>query len=250
MIVANRQEVWRDHRNADDHSNEQTTPYRRIAQAPTPEQIGHERREQQHGAEFGQHHQPAAGTEHRPVDPPQARQCPVQQHDCEQRERDLYGVVIEVRRTGVQVLDVRQQDGGERRATGTNQRPSKDIEQQQGRNRARCPQDKGRADGRAKEPVRGEEYPSAAFGIVGAVFLALDFPAAPVVLGFVLGPLLEENFRRAMLLSRGSLSVFVTRPISAWIIAACALLIVAQVYAYLKRVRASRPLEAEELLVE
>ena len=90
----------------------------------------------------------------------------------------------------------------------------------------------------------------AVFGIVGAVFLALDFPAAPLVLGYVLGPLLEENFRRAMLLSRGELSVFVTRPISAWIIAACALLIAAQLYAYARRLRKVRPLLAEELLAE
>ena len=88
----------------------------------------------------------------------------------------------------------------------------------------------------------------AAFGIAGAVFLALDFPVAPVVLGFVLGPLLEENFRRAMLLSRGDLTVFVTRPISAWIIGACALLIAAQIYAYGRRVRVSRAVPVEELV--
>ena len=35
-----------------------------------------------------------------------------------------------------------------------------------------------------------------AFGVIGAVFAALDFPAAPILLGFVLGPLVEENFRR------------------------------------------------------
>jgi putative tricarboxylic transport membrane protein len=90
----------------------------------------------------------------------------------------------------------------------------------------------------------------AAFGIVGAIFLALDFPAAPVVLGFVLGPLLEENFRRAMLLSRGDLTVFVTRPIAAWIIGACALLIGAQVYAYVRRLRVPRSLLVEELASE
>ena len=90
----------------------------------------------------------------------------------------------------------------------------------------------------------------ATFGVVGAIFLALDFPAAPVVLGFVLGPLLEENFRRAMLLSRGNLSVFLTRPISAWIIGACALLIAAQLYAYARRLRAPRPLSTEELMAE
>jgi putative tricarboxylic transport membrane protein len=76
----------------------------------------------------------------------------------------------------------------------------------------------------------------AVFGIAGSVLLALDFPVAPIVLGFVLGPLLEENFRRAILLSRGNLTVFVTRPIAAWFIGACTVLIVAQLYAT-RRVR-------------
>ncbi len=88
------------------------------------------------------------------------------------------------------------------------------------------------------------------FGIIGAVFLALDFPVAPVVLGFVLGPLLEENFRRAMLLSRGSLTVFLTRPIAAWIIGFCALLIAAQVYSYVRRVRLTPPGPSTEELAE
>jgi TctA family transporter len=90
----------------------------------------------------------------------------------------------------------------------------------------------------------------AVFGIIGAIFLALDFPAAPLVLGYVLGPLLEENFRRAMLLSRGELSVFVTRPISAWIMAASAVLILAQLYAYARRVRVPRPPPTAELMSE
>ncbi len=42
----------------------------------------------------------------------------------------------------------------------------------------------------------------------------LDFPPAPLLLGFVLGPLMEEHFRRAMLISRGSFHVFVDRPLS------------------------------------
>ena len=46
------------------------------------------------------------------------------------------------------------------------------------------------------------------FGIIGAVLMALDFPVAPILLGYVLGPMVEENFRRALLLSRGDLTVF------------------------------------------
>jgi TctA family transporter len=74
----------------------------------------------------------------------------------------------------------------------------------------------------------------AAFGVVGAIFLALDFPAAPVVLGYVLGPLLEENFRRALLLSRGDLMVYLDRPIAAWFIGFCALLLGAQIFSFLR----------------
>jgi len=68
----------------------------------------------------------------------------------------------------------------------------------------------------------------AAFGVIGAVLLALEFPLSPIVLGFVLGPMLEPNFRRAMLLSRGDLSVFVTRPVAAGFVAASALLVLIQ----------------------
>lgn len=53
------------------------------------------------------------------------------------------------------------------------------------------------------------------FGVVGYVMRLLDFQPAPLLLGFVLGPLLEENLRRALLISRGDFMVFIDRPISA-----------------------------------
>ncbi|QBY01317.1 tripartite tricarboxylate transporter permease [Rhodophyticola sp. CCM32] len=53
------------------------------------------------------------------------------------------------------------------------------------------------------------------FGVVGYAMRIGGFPATPVLLGFILGPLLEEHFRRAMLLARGDPLVFVERPISA-----------------------------------
>jgi len=53
------------------------------------------------------------------------------------------------------------------------------------------------------------------FGVVGYVLLKLDCPPAPMALSFIVGPMLEEYLRRALLLSRGDWSVFVTRPISA-----------------------------------
>ena len=55
---------------------------------------------------------------------------------------------------------------------------------------------------------------TAFFGLLGFVFVSLGCEPAPLLLGFVLGPMLEENLRRALLLSRGDFSVFVTRPIS------------------------------------
>jgi TctA family transporter len=67
-------------------------------------------------------------------------------------------------------------------------------------------------------------------GILGYVLLRLGFHPAPILLGFVLGPRFEENFRRAMLISRGDLAVFVERPISAVFIAICVILIVGQIY--------------------
>jgi len=55
---------------------------------------------------------------------------------------------------------------------------------------------------------------TAVFGVVGYVFAKLECEPAPLILGFILGPLMEENLRRAMLLSRGDPFVFFQRPIS------------------------------------
>jgi TctA family transporter len=71
-------------------------------------------------------------------------------------------------------------------------------------------------------------------GVVGYLLLRLGFHPAPVLLGFVLGPRFEENFRRAMLISRGDLATFVERPISAVFIALCVFLIGAQIYVRLR----------------
>jgi putative tricarboxylic transport membrane protein len=73
-----------------------------------------------------------------------------------------------------------------------------------------------------------------AIGIFGYLLLLLDFHPAPILLGFVLGSRFEENFRRAMLISRGDILVFVERPISAVFIALCVLLIVVQIYVRLR----------------
>ena len=64
------------------------------------------------------------------------------------------------------------------------------------------------------------------FGVLGYVFIKLGVEAAPLLLGLILGPMMEENLRRAMLLSRGDWSVFVTRPLSATLLALAAILLV------------------------
>ena len=63
------------------------------------------------------------------------------------------------------------------------------------------------------------------FGIFGWIVNKLGCECAPLILGFILGPMLEENMRRALLLSRGDLSTFVTGPISGSLLAVSALLL-------------------------
>jgi TctA family transporter len=55
---------------------------------------------------------------------------------------------------------------------------------------------------------------AALFGVLGYVFTRLECEPAPMILGFVLGPLMEENLRRAMRISSGDPAIFVERPIS------------------------------------
>lgn len=63
-------------------------------------------------------------------------------------------------------------------------------------------------------------------GALGYGMRVLDFPPAPLLLGYVLGPEMEEHFRRTMLVSRGSFDVFVTRPISATFLGVTLLLLI------------------------
>jgi len=53
------------------------------------------------------------------------------------------------------------------------------------------------------------------FGIIGYFMKQLDLPAAPVIMGIILGPMIETHFRRAMIISNGSYSTFFTHPMSA-----------------------------------
>jgi TctA family transporter len=76
-------------------------------------------------------------------------------------------------------------------------------------------------------------------GIAGYILNMLGFHPAPILLGFVLGPRFEENFRRALLISRGDLLVFLQRPISAVFVTLCVLLILGQIYVRLRKPKAN-----------
>ena len=65
------------------------------------------------------------------------------------------------------------------------------------------------------------------FGFLGYIFLKLGCQPAPLLIGFVLGPMMEEHLRRAMLLSRGDWHVFIERPISASLLALSVIAVVA-----------------------
>jgi TctA family transporter len=83
----------------------------------------------------------------------------------------------------------------------------------------------------------------AIFGVLGYICVKLECEPAPMILGFILGPLMEENLRRAMLLSRGDPTVFVTKPISAGFIIASAILLIIVALPALRKKR-------EEVFVE
>jgi putative tricarboxylic transport membrane protein len=59
-------------------------------------------------------------------------------------------------------------------------------------------------------------------GVIGFFMRRYDFPVAPMILGVILGPMLEQQFRTALQISNGDLSIFVTRPISAILLVAAA----------------------------
>ena len=75
------------------------------------------------------------------------------------------------------------------------------------------------------------------WGALGYFFNKVGVQPAPMVLGFVLGPMLEENFRRAMLLSDGNPLVFVQRPISATLLSVAVILIVILIFPAIRRKR-------------
>ncbi|MFA6506878.1 MAG: tripartite tricarboxylate transporter permease [Treponemataceae bacterium] len=80
-------------------------------------------------------------------------------------------------------------------------------------------------------------YVTIVFTLLGVLFRWLDCEVAPLLLGFVLGPMMEENFGRALLLAKGDYTVFVARPISAVLLAATVLLIIVIVVPAVRKTR-------------
>ncbi|MGH6770235.1 MAG: tripartite tricarboxylate transporter permease [Xanthobacteraceae bacterium] len=78
---------------------------------------------------------------------------------------------------------------------------------------------------------------AAMFAVIGYWFVKHDFEPAPMLLGFVLGPLMEENLRRAMLIARGDVTVFATRPISAALLATAIILLILSALPMLRKQR-------------
>jgi putative tricarboxylic transport membrane protein len=77
----------------------------------------------------------------------------------------------------------------------------------------------------------------ALFGVLGYVFAKLDCEPAPLLLGYILGPMMEEYLRRAMTLSRGDPAIFLERPISAAMLALAALAMLAVILPAVRKTR-------------
>jgi TctA family transporter len=78
-------------------------------------------------------------------------------------------------------------------------------------------------------------YVTVVFGFLGYVFSKIGCPPAPMLIGFVLGPMMEEHLRRAMLLSRGDPMVFIQRPISATLLGLALLAVIAMALPSIRR---------------
>ncbi|MDF2370406.1 MAG: tripartite tricarboxylate transporter permease [Rhizobiaceae bacterium] len=83
-------------------------------------------------------------------------------------------------------------------------------------------------------------YMVLAFGFVGFFMNKFGYPAAPLLLGFILGPLMEEHFKRALLMSRGQFDIFWERPISAVFLAIVAMLLAYSLFSIVRRQKNSK----------
>ena len=80
-------------------------------------------------------------------------------------------------------------------------------------------------------------YITATFGFIGYMFMRLGLEAAPLMLGFILGPMLEEYFRRQLLISRGDFGSFFTRPISGSLLALIGVFMLWQIFTFVRQAK-------------
>jgi len=85
----------------------------------------------------------------------------------------------------------------------------------------------------------------ALIGLIGYLLAALEFEPAPLLLGFILGPLMEENLRRALLLSRGDMMTFIDRPISMWILVLTAAILIWTIVSVIRSLAQNKKPEGE-----
>ena len=79
-----------------------------------------------------------------------------------------------------------------------------------------------------------------AFGVLGYMLKELKWDAAPLIMAFVLGPMLEESFRQSMIISRGSLDIFVQRPVSLGFLLLIAVILLSSLISYFKRAKRTK----------
>lgn len=82
-----------------------------------------------------------------------------------------------------------------------------------------------------------------AFGMLGCVLRLLRFELAPILIGFILGPMIEDNFKRAMLLARGDFIKIVERPVSAVLLSLTLILVFWSIWSALRPSRQMRDSE-------
>jgi putative tricarboxylic transport membrane protein len=84
------------------------------------------------------------------------------------------------------------------------------------------------------------------FGAIGYLMRKFHYESAPLILAFIMGPILEQNLRQALLMSGGSFAIFISRPISAVTLAIAALLLLSNVFPFMMKKRT----KLEEILKE
>ena len=75
------------------------------------------------------------------------------------------------------------------------------------------------------------------FGVVGYILRKYEYEEAPLVLAFILGPMLETNFRQSLIISSGHLSIFLTRPICGAAMVLSVLLLISSCFSYYRKAK-------------